>query len=294
MMRIIRSLHEMQTYALRRRAQGRRIGFAPTMGCLHEGHLSLMRAARKDCDDVVVSIFVNPMQFGPQEDLASYPRTLAADLAQLMDIPVDVAFVPRAADLYPEGYTSTVQVSGLTEHLCGAARPVHFRGVTTVVCKLFNLVQPQRAYFGEKDYQQLQVVRRMTADLNLAVEIIGAPIVREDDGVAMSSRNRYLSVEERRAATSLHRGLEAAAEAAGKGERNAARLRDIVITSIEAEPLLSIDYVSVCDASGLEPVCSLEAPTLIALAVYAGKARLIDNMVLLPTPHLAAQQAPIG
>ncbi|MBI3089421.1 MAG: pantoate--beta-alanine ligase [Candidatus Tectomicrobia bacterium] len=282
MLHIIRTAQEMQAHALRQRLAGKRLGFVPTMGCLHEGHLSLVRAARRDCDVVVVSIFVNPLQFGPREDLAGYPRTLADDLARLLEVSADVVFAPAEGSLYPAGFATFVEVTGLTEGLCGARRPGHFRGVATVVCKLFNLVQPQRAYFGEKDYQQLQVIRRMVADLNLPLEVVGMPTLRQTDGLAMSSRNRYLSGAERQAATALWRSLEAARRAVAAGEHDALAVRRRVTETLRAEPLARLDYVEVCHPETLRPVAVLDGPTLIALAAYVGQARLIDNLVVCP------------
>jgi len=262
------------------RATGQVIGVVPTMGALHEGHLSLIRRARADCGYVVVTLFVNPTQFGPNEDLSRYPRDDEADRAAAEAAGGDLLFKPPVEQVYPAGFSTYVTVEGLTSGLCGASRPTHFRGVTTVVAKLFNMVQPDRAYFGEKDYQQLQVIRRMTRDLDFPVEIVPCPIVREPDGLALSSRNRYLTPEQRAAALSLSRGLHAAREAFEAGERNAGALIRRARQGMEAEPLLRIDYVELVDAESLTPVEKLDLPALLAVAAYLGDTRLIDNCVL--------------
>lgn len=254
----------------------------PTMGDFHEGHLSLMRRARQDGGLVVVSLFVNPMQFGAGEDLASYPRNLARDRRLAEAEAVDVLFAPEAEEVYPPGFATRVEVEGLTAGLCGRSRPGHFRGVTTVVAKLFNMVRPQRAYFGKKDYQQLQVIRRLTRDLDFDIEIIGCPIVREPDGLALSSRNAYLSPAERAAAPVIHRALRAAAERFAAGERDLATLVGEARLEIEANPLAQIDYVEGVDAETLQAVERVERPAVIAAAVRFGAARLIDNVELLP------------
>jgi pantoate--beta-alanine ligase len=262
------------------RTKGRRVGFVPTMGALHEGHLSLVREARKHADFVVCSIFVNPTQFGPNEDFAKYPRDLAGDVDKLEG--VDVVFAPRPDAMYPRGERTRVRVDGLTEHLCGPHRPGHFEGVTTVVAKLFSVVGPCAAVFGKKDYQQLAVLRRMTIDLFFPVEIIGHPIVREADGLAMSSRNAYLSAEERGRALGLSRGLRAAANAFQRGERSAGRLRRLALAEIEPA-VTSIDYVTVADADALTPFADdADVPdrALLAGACRVGATRLIDNVVL--------------
>jgi len=259
------------------------LGLVPTMGYLHEGHLSLVRASRHADAHTAVSIFVNPTQFGPHEDLARYPRDEARDLALLEAEGAQAVLVPAAEEMYPEGFSTYVTVERLTELLEGASRPTHFRGVTTIVTKLFNIVHPDRAYFGQKDAQQLAVVRRLVRDLNLPVEIVGMPIVREPDGLAMSSRNVYLSPEERRAATVLSRALFAAAHTFVAGEHNASALRTQIERTIAAEPLATIDYVSVADADTLEEVGgAIERPALASVAVRFGATRLIDNVVLSP------------
>ena len=256
-------------------------GFVPTMGYLHEGHLSLVRAARAANEHVVVSIFVNPTQFGPNEDFARYPRAEERDLTLLEREGVDVAFMPSVEEMYPDGASTFVEVTGpLAEVLEGARRPGHMRGVTTVVAKLFSIVQPARAYFGRKDAQQLVIVRKMTRDLRLGIEIVGCPIVREPDGLAMSSRNAYLSPEERRAALVLSRALRAGEEAFAGGERDGERLRGTMRGVLGAEPLARVDYVSVADAESLQELARIEAGALASLAVRIGSTRLIDNALL--------------
>jgi pantoate--beta-alanine ligase len=247
------------------------------MGFLHDGHLSLVRAARQRCDVVVMSIFVNPKQFGPHEDFENYPRDMARDLRLARQGGVDVVFTPDVSEMYPEGFHSEVSVRGLTEGLCGAARPGHFNGVTTVVTKLFNMVGPDRAYFGQKDYQQAAVIERMVKDLNMPLTVVVCPIVREPDGLAMSSRNAYLSSAERLAAQVLSRALNVAASRIAEGERQAAPLEAALREVIAAEPLARIDYVAVCDPQTLAPVETLPETVLGALAVHFGRTRLIDN-----------------
>ncbi len=259
-------------------ARGQTIGFVPTMGALHEGHLSLMRRARGENDIVVSSVFVNPTQFGPSEDFKRYPRDLERDMALSEKVGVDVVFAPEPSDMYPEGYSTYVEVDRLTKTLCGASRPGHFRGVTTIVLKLFNIVRPRRAYFGKKDFQQLVVIRRMVEDLNLDVEVVGCPIVREPDGLAMSSRNAYLSEEERASALSLFRSFELAEKMIRDGERDARTVERAMREFIASHPhVREIDYVSAVDARTLELVDTLEDGTVIAVAAWVGKARLIDN-----------------
>jgi pantoate--beta-alanine ligase len=262
------------------RRAGRRVGLVPTMGYLHEGHLSLVRRARELADFVVVTIFVNPTQFGPNEDLARYPRDLAADRARCLAAGVACVFAPDNEAVYPPGYQTYVEVEGVSQGLCGARRPGHFRGVATVVTKLFNMVGPCVAVFGEKDYQQLLVIRRMAADLNLPVEIVGAPIVREPDGLAMSSRNAYLDPDQRRQATCLHRALQAVRERAAAAPLEADEALGIARAIIEAEPAARIDYVELRHAETLAPLPRVETRrTLLALAVFVGQTRLIDNAV---------------
>jgi pantoate--beta-alanine ligase len=254
------------------------VGFVPTMGYLHKGHLSLVEAARAANEHVVVSIYVNPTQFGPAEDFAAYPRDLARDSAMLRSAGVDALFAPTDEEMYPDGYATTVRVEGtLTAGLCGASRPGHFAGVTTVVTKLFNIVRPTRAYFGEKDAQQLAVIRRMTVDENLDVDIIGCPTVREPDGLAMSSRNAYLSPTERISALSLVRALDLADSLIQDGERDVATLRKRLLGHFESVEKARVDYVEFVDAGTLVPVERVHGRTLLALAVYIGRTRLIDN-----------------
>lgn len=283
-MQVISSVAALRQHLDTQRMAGKRIGLVPTMGFLHDGHLSLVRAARQACDAVVMSIFVNPKQFGPNEDFESYPRDMARDLRLARDGGVDVVFTPEVSEVYPEGFQSQVSVRGLTECLCGASRPGHFDGVTTVVAKLFNMVGPDRAYFGQKDYQQATVIQRMARDLNLPLTIVVCPIVREPDGLAMSSRNAYLSPAERLAAQVLYRALQVAASRIAEGERQAQPLAAALRDVIAAEPLARIDYVAVCDPQTLAPVEALSETVLVALAVHIGRTRLIDN-ALYPVPQ---------
>lgn len=262
------------------RARGGTVGLVPTMGFFHEGHRSLMRAARAAHDAVVVSLFVNPTQFGPNEDLDAYPRDLDADTAVAVAEGVDVLFTPSVAEMYPDGARTTVHVADLTDGLCGATRPGHFDGVTTVVAKLFAIVGPCTAYFGRKDAQQLAVVRRMAADLDLPVHVVGCPLVREPDGVAMSSRNAYLSADDRRRATVLIRSLRAVANAAISGERDTAALRELLVGTLASEPAVRVDYAEIVDAATLRPIDRIESDALAALAAFVGKTRLIDNITI--------------
>ncbi|MDX2168796.1 MAG: pantoate--beta-alanine ligase [Deltaproteobacteria bacterium] len=283
-MREIATPAAMQAWADATRTAGRRIGLVPTMGYLHDGHLSLVAEARRRADTCVASIFVNPMQFGPREDLAAYPRDLARDRAALAGAGVDVLYLPTAEVMYPAGFQTEVAVTKMTAGLCGRSRPGHFRGVTTVVTKLFNAVRPHVAVFGEKDYQQLAVLRRMAADLDMGVEVVGMPIVREADGLAMSSRNAYLAADERVAARCLSRALAAARTAYLGGARRAADVLAAATTVLAAEPLARVDYAELVDADSLEPTDALERPALLALAVFVGRTRLIDNAVLTASP----------
>src|SRR5215216_4667874 len=255
------------------------VGLVPTMGYLHEGHLSLIRRASQECDHVVVSIFVNPMQFGPNEDLSRYPRDLDRDLSLIEPLGTDLVWMPTTDMMYPDGYQTWVEVEAMTRPLEGAMRPGHFRGVTTVVAKLFNGVQPHRAYFGQKDAQQAAVIRQMTRDLNFAIEMVVSPIIREPDGLAMSSRNVYLDSEQRKAATVLYRSLNAAKEAYEKGERNAEKLRQTMKDVLASEPLAQVQYVSCADYDTLEELDTVKGKTLLSMAVFIGKTRLIDNFV---------------
>ena len=259
---------------------GAGIGFVPTMGFLHRGHLSLLEAARRENSYVVLSIFVNPLQFGAGEDLATYPMDLDGDLAKARAAGCDLVFIPGTGQLYPADFSTYVEVKGLSEKLCGASRPGHFCGVTTVVNKLFNLVQPTRAYFGQKDAQQALVIKKMTADLNMDLEIVICPTVREEDGLAMSSRNSYLSPAERKAAMVLYRSLKEGATAIKRGEREAAAVAAAICGTIEREPLARIDYVAVVDSKDLRDLSSLSGTVLLAVAVVIGRARLIDNMLV--------------
>ncbi len=259
---------------------GLTIGFVPTMGYLHEGHKSLIDAARKDNDRVAVSIFVNPMQFGPNEDLASYPRDLNKDAALCEAAGVDLIFNPQPEEMYAPDFCTYVDMDGLTAELCGKSRPVHFRGVQTVVLKLFHIVTPDRAYFGQKDAQQLAVIRRMVRDLNAGIEIIGCPIIREADGLAKSSRNSYLNEEERKAALVLSRSLNIGKALIDSGEKRASAVREVIRKEIEKEPLAKIDYVDVVDFNTITPIDRIEGSVLAAIAVFIGKTRLIDNFIV--------------
>ena len=281
-MNIIRNVREMQCFADAARAAGRRIVLVPTMGYLHEGHASLVREAARRGDEVVVSIFVNPTQFGPAEDLEAYPRDFERDRALSEAAGATAIFAPEAEEIYEPGFQTYVSLERLPARLCGRSRPVHFRGVATVVAKLFHIVKPHAAVFGEKDYQQLLVVRRMVRDLNFDVEIVGGPIVREPDGLAMSSRNTYLSPDERRQALSLNRALAEAEATARDGETDASRILEAVRARIAAEPDAEIDYVSLVDPETLDDVSAIRGPVLLALAAKIGRTRLIDNRVLVP------------
>jgi pantoate--beta-alanine ligase len=279
---IIRDPAAMRARAEDLRRDGRVIAVVPTMGYLHDGHLSLLRAARARADVVILTIFVNPTQFGPNEDLSRYPRDEEGDLAKARPTGLDLAFCPDAAAMYPAGAQTFVEVRELAGPLCGEKRPGHFTGVATIVTKLFHLTKPHLAFFGEKDYQQLAVIRRMTRDLDFGIEIVGMPIVREPDGLAMSSRNVYLSPDERRQALALIRGLDAARAAVEAGERSAAAIVAACRAPIEAAADARIDYVELRDADELTPVGELTRPAVLALAVFVGKTRLLDNRVLRP------------
>jgi len=256
------------------------VGFVPTMGYLHEGHLSLVRQARVENPSVAVSIFVNPTQFGPQEDIDRYPRDTQRDLALLEKERTDIVFMPPVAEMYPPQFSSWVEVGKVTERLEGASRSGHFRGVTTVVAKLFNIVQPTRAYFGQKDAQQAIVIKKMVADLDMNLEVITLPTVREPDGLAMSSRNTYLNPEERQAALVLYQALTLAQQLWSQGEKDAEKLRREMLTLIQKQPLASIDYVSIANAETLDELDTVTTPALVSMAVKIGKTRLIDNVVL--------------
>lgn len=277
---VCKSIEEIREFVKKSKREGKRVGFVPTMGYFHEGHLTLMRTARKENDIVVVSIFVNPTQFGAGEDFERYPRDLERDLGLAREAGVDAVFAPGAREMYPPGYSTYVTVEGLSEKLCGRFRPGHFRGVATVVLKLFNIVMPDRAYFGQKDAQQLRIIEQMVEDLNLQIEIVPVPTVREPGGLAMSSRNVYLTPEEREGARVIPRSLEAAKDAIAKGERDAGRIVRMMTDIIKGYPEAQIDYVEACRLSDLEPVERLSGTILLALAVRIGKARLIDNAIV--------------
>jgi pantoate--beta-alanine ligase len=279
MMRRTDSIEETRGVVRYWREHGHSVGLVPTMGFLHEGHVSLIRRARADNEKVAVSIFVNPTQFGPGEDYESYPRDLERDLSVLSEENVDLVFIPSLEQMYAKEHLVYVDVESLGDVLCGAQRPGHFRGVCTVVAKLFNIFRPDRAYFGQKDAQQLTIIRQMARDLNFGVEIVRCPIVREPDGLALSSRNAYLSEKERKAALVIPRSLSLARNALENGERDAGRIRIIIAGEIEKEPLACIGYVEVVDASSLRPVERIDRPVLAAVAVKIGPARLIDNFM---------------
>lgn len=276
-MRIAKTVAEMK--ALRLKSLGS-VGFVPTMGYLHDGHLVLVKQARAETSIVVASIFVNPTQFGPTEDFKTYPRDTERDLALLEKEKTDIVFMPSVREMYPEGFNSWVEVGQITERLEGKCRPEHFKGVTTVVAKLFNIVEPTRAYFGQKDAQQALVIKKMVADLDMNLEVIVVPTVRESDGVAMSSRNIYLNPQERQAATVLFKALTLAQNLQQQGERNAGLIRQKMTSLINKEPLASIEYISIADAHTLEELSKIDQPALVSLAVRIGKTRLIDNLIL--------------
>jgi pantoate--beta-alanine ligase len=295
----VTSIDEARSACDHARAAGERVGFVPTMGFFHEGHRSLMRIARAENDFVIVSLFVNPTQFGPGEDLDGYPRDPAGDGAAAAAEGIDLLFTPGPAEMYPSGARTVVHVDGLTDVLCGASRPGHFDGVTTVVAKLFSIVGPSRAYFGRKDAQQVAVIRRMTTDLDLPVEVVGCPLVRENDGLAMSSRNSYLEPDERDAAVVLSGALSLASEAVVAGERDPAAIRRLLVDVIGRVPTVRLDYAEVVDAATLEPVGEIGPDTLVALAALVGKARLIDNVTITfsgstATPDLGVVTASSG
>ena len=279
-MEFVTTVKDMQIRSLEALRQGRRIALVPTMGFLHDGHLSLLEEGRRRGDLLVLSLFVNPTQFGQGEDFESYPRDLGRDADLARRAGVDLLFAPDARDMYPPGYATFVEVEGLTDTLCGRSRPGHFRGVTTVVCKLFTIVQPRVALFGRKDFQQLAVLRRMTEDLNLPVEIVGMPIIREKDGLAMSSRNSYLSNGEREQALALCDAIRLAKDAVRQGEGSAARLLGLVRQRIEKEPDARIDYLQICHGDTLKDLESIDRQAVLLMAVHIGRTRLIDNSYL--------------
>lgn len=276
---VIEKAKEMQRFADAQRQKGLRIAFVPTMGFLHRGHLRLMEEGKKHGDCLVTSIYVNPTQFGPKEDLAKYPRDFDMDYKLCQGVGVDVIYFPSNDEMYPQHYQTYVDLEGVTQNLCGLSRPGHFRGVATVCAKLFNLVKPHAAVFGKKDFQQLVVIKRMVADLNMDLEIIGLDTVREADGLAMSSRNTYLKPEERQSALSLSRGLKMAQGMYAQGERDAAVILDAVSRFIAGHPHATIDYVKICDTTTMKDVARLDRESVMALAVRVGAARLIDNSV---------------
>ena len=270
----------MQNWSLQEGKKGKTIAFVPTMGALHEGHLSLLREGKSRADRLVLSIYINPAQFGPKEDFRRYPRETENDLKKAKELKTDVVFLPTDEEIYPKGYQTYVTVEEVTKYLCGVSRPGHFRGVATIVLKLLNIVMPHIALFGEKDYQQLVVVRRMVQDLNLPIDIVGMPIVRETDGLAMSSRNRYLSPSERNAALSISRALTKAEVLVASSERSLKKILSAVYEIIHAAQVVHIDYVSLCDPETLEELASLKLPALLAIAAFVGPTRLIDNRIL--------------
>lgn len=286
-MHTVSSVKKMQVLVQKIRAQDKRIALVPTMGFLHPGHLSLMREGRRRGDVLVASIFVNPTQFGAGEDFKAYPRDMERDQKMAHEAGVDVIFAPPAAEMYPSGYQTYVTVERVTQELCGISRPDHFKGVTTVVCKLFNIVTPHVAIFGEKDFQQLVAIRQMVADLNLPIEIVGMPIYREEDGLAMSSRNKYLTPPERTAALCIIKSLKRAKALFDSGEREGKKISREVKNSIEAEPLSRIDYIKICNANDLKDIDQITQRAVLAVAVNIGKARLIDNIILDPSVERA-------
>ncbi|MDD6081584.1 MAG: pantoate--beta-alanine ligase [Oscillospiraceae bacterium] len=273
---VVKTIKEVRETVKQWKKEGLSVGFVPTMGYLHEGHQSLIRAAGEN-DKVVVSIFLNPMQFGPTEDLASYPRDLERDKEKCLESGADLIFAPDASEMYGDNFQSFVDMNLLTQELCGLTRPCHFRGVCTVVTKLFNIVKPDRAYFGKKDAQQLAVIKRMVADLNMDIEIIGCPIIREKDGLAKSSRNTYLSAEERQAALVLSKAVKKAEELIAAGVRDSAEIISQMSAVVDAEPLAKTDYIKVVSLDTMQQISKIEDSALVALAVYIGKTRLIDN-----------------
>jgi pantoate--beta-alanine ligase len=278
-MDIINTIRDMQSYSESRRLKGQKIAFVPTMGCFHEGHMNLMREGRKLADTLVISIYVNPTQFGPGEDFERYPRDFDRDRAMAETLPVEAIYYPPNNEMYPAGYQTYVQLEQLPRNLCGISRPGHFRGVATVCAKLFNTVKPHWAIFGKKDFQQYAVIKRMVADLNMDLEVIGIPTTREPDGLAMSSRNVYLSKEERKSSLSLSHSLAMAKDMHAAGERDAGKIIRTVSSHIASQPYTKIDYIKICDANTLQDIAFIEGESVLAMAVYVGKTRLIDNHV---------------
>ncbi len=280
-MKIFNSPHDIQKFLIEEKRKGKIVSFVPTMGYLHEGHLSLMKEARKRGDIVVVSIFVNPTQFAPGEDLEKYPRDFEGDLEKCKSVGVDVIFYPTNENMYDKDFQTYVEVKKVAQNLCGLSRPIHFRGVATVVAKLFNIVQPDYAFFGEKDFQQLVVIKQMVKDLNFPIKVIGCPIIREKDGLAMSSRNAYLNEEEREQALCLYKSILKVKELFEKGERNVKNLINEAESIIKSYPLAEIDYIKIVDINTMEDLDIIDRNALYALAVKIGKTRLIDNCKLL-------------
>ena len=278
-MQLENSIKEVRKVIKEWKKKGLTVGFVPTMGYLHEGHESLIKKAVEENDRVVVSIFVNPIQFGPKEDLESYPRNLERDTELCLNAGADLIFNPDKEEMYFSDFCTIVNMNGLTENLCGKSRPIHFAGVCTVVSKLFNIVAPDRAYFGQKDAQQLAVIKRMVRDLSIDVEIVGCPIIREEDGLAKSSRNTYLSKEERIAATVLNKSLKLAKEALEKGEKSSDNIINLIKNTIDIEKLAKVDYIQVVDALSMEDIQEINSSILVAIAIYIGKTRLIDNFI---------------
>ena len=270
----------MKEQARQARAENRIIGLVPTMGALHRGHLALIELARRECSTVIASIFVNPKQFGPAEDFSKYPRTFDSDREKLEQVGANLLFAPEAAEIYPPGFSSYIEVEGLSERLEGRSRPGHFRGVATVVMKLLQIVQPNVAYFGRKDAQQSRIITQMSRDLNLDSEIVVCPIVREPDGLAMSSRNAYLNADERKAATVLHRALDAAKNEVAAGVRDALQLQTVLRRVLSTEKLARVDYAEIVDAETFQPVVRVSKPCYLVFAVFIGKTRLIDNLYI--------------
>lgn len=280
MIKVVSTVNETKAQIKEWKKQGLTVGLVPTMGFLHEGHQSLIKKAVEENDRVVVSVFVNPIQFAPNEDLETYPRDLEADKRLCDSTGADLIFHPTPEEMYPEGFSTHIQMENLTKELCGKTRPTHFGGVCTVVGKLFNIVQPNRAYFGQKDAQQLAIIKRMVRDLNFDLEIVGCPIIREPDGLAKSSRNTYLNAEERKAALILSKAIKLGKEMVENGERNAQTVIKAMTDKINSEPLARIDYVNVVDALSIEPLEVIKGEVLVAIAVYIGKTRLIDNFII--------------
>ena len=279
-MKILKTVAEVRETIKSWRKEGFSIGFVPTMGYLHEGHQSLIKKAHEQNDKVIVSVFVNPMQFGPNEDFESYPRDIERDSKICEEAGGNVIFNPEISEMYDEYFSSFVNMDTLPNGLCGKSRPIHFKGVCTVVAKLFNIVTPDRAYFGQKDAQQLAIIKRMVSDLNFDIEIIGCPIIREDDGLAKSSRNTYLNPEERQAAVVLSKALNLGRELVEKGEKNVENVINVIKAEIDKEKLAKIDYIEVVDMNKLQPIKEINCSILVAIAVYIGKTRLIDNFII--------------